>query len=207
MTTGGEGGMVTTNDEDLWRFMWSYKDHGKSYAAVYEKSHPPGFRWLHESFGTNWRMLEMQAVIGRIQLLRLPEWTEARRRNAEAIWEVCCRYSAIHVPRFDDANVHAHYKCYVYVDSSRLKDGWSRDRIIEEISKNGVPCMQGSCSEVYKELAFDNTGWRPAEPLPVAKNLGETSVMFLVHPTLTNVEMDRTCTVIDRVLAEASNDS
>ena len=53
MTTGGEGGMVTTNDEALWRAMWAYKDHGKSWAAVYERQHPPGFRWLHEGFGTN----------------------------------------------------------------------------------------------------------------------------------------------------------
>jgi dTDP-4-amino-4,6-dideoxygalactose transaminase len=75
MTTGGEGGMVTTNDEALWRTMWSYKDHGKSYEAVYERQHPPGFRWLHESFGTNWRMLEMQAAIGRIQLKRMSDWT------------------------------------------------------------------------------------------------------------------------------------
>jgi dTDP-4-amino-4,6-dideoxygalactose transaminase len=72
MTTGGEGGMVTTNDRELWSKMWSFKDHGKSWEAVYEREHAPGFRWLHESFGTNWRMMEVQAVIGRIQLRRMP---------------------------------------------------------------------------------------------------------------------------------------
>ena len=98
MTTGGEGGMVTTNDETLWRAMWSYKDHGKSYAAVYEREHAPGFRWLHESFGTNWRMLEMQAVIGRIQLQRMPNWAAKRKAYAEQIWAVCRAQTALRVP-------------------------------------------------------------------------------------------------------------
>src|SRR5665648_235862 len=52
MTTGGEGGMLITNSKELWEKAWSYKDHGKSYDAVYNKDHPPGFRWVHESFGT-----------------------------------------------------------------------------------------------------------------------------------------------------------
>ena len=159
MTTGGEGGMVTTNNELLWRKMWSFKDHGKSYEAVYEREHPPGFRWVHESFGTNWRMLEMQAVIGRIQLGRMPAWTEARTANAEAIWNTCRAHDIVRVPQVPQDFKHAHYKCYVYVRPERLAAGWSRDRIVEEINKLGVPCYQGSCSEVYLEKAFDETGY------------------------------------------------
>ncbi len=217
MTTGGEGGMVTTNDEALWRNMWSFKDHGKSYEAVYERQHPPGFRWLHESFGTNWRMLEMQAVIGRIQLKRMSDWTAKRTRNALAIWDVCRSFHALRVPAFgcegcaslstctlDNGCVHAHYKCYVYVRSDKLADGWNRDRIIEEINGLGVPCYQGSCSEVYLEKAFDGTGWRPEFRLPMAKALGETSLMFLVHPTLTDYEIQKTCDAITKVMGQAS---
>jgi dTDP-4-amino-4,6-dideoxygalactose transaminase len=217
MTTGGEGGMVTTNDEALWRAMWSFKDHGKSYEAVYERQHPPGFRWLHESFGTNWRMLEMQAVIGRIQLRRMSEWAAERKRNAEAIWSACRNFPALRVPAFKCASCpgscvansasceHAHYKCYVYVEPERLAVGWTRDRIIEAINSQGVPCYQGSCSEVYLEKAFDGTGWRPEVRLPVAKALGETSLMFLVHPTLTEAEIAKTCEAIKIVMTEASN--
>jgi dTDP-4-amino-4,6-dideoxygalactose transaminase len=201
MTTGGEGGMVTTSDEALWRSMWSYKDHGKSYEGVYERRHAPGFRWLHESFGTNWRMMEMQAAIGRIQLRRVEDWSILRARNAEAIWEACRKHPVVRVPQPDMR--HAHYKCYVYVQTSRLADGWSRDRIIDEINASGVPCYQGSCSEVYLEKAFDGTGWRPAERLPVAGELGETALMFLVHPTLTEAELKKTCDVIDQVLERA----
>ena len=205
MTTGGEGGMVTTNDRELWSRMWSYKDHGKSWEAVYEREHPPGFRWLHESFGTNWRMTELQAVIGRIQLRRMADWTAARTRNAERIWNTCRAFDVVRVPAFPADCVHAHYKCYVQVVPERLAAGWTRDRIIEAIVAEGVPCFQGSCSEVYLEKAFDDTGWRPAERLPVARELGETSLMFLVHPTLTEAEMTKTCAVIEQVLAQAGH--
>lgn len=203
MSTGGEGGMVTTNVEALWRAMWSFKDHGKSYEAVYERQHPPGFRWLHESFGTNWRMLEMQAAIGRIQLRRMADWTAKRTANAEAIWAACRPHAVVRVPDVPTFSVHAHYKCYVYVQPDHLAPGWSRDRIVEAFNAQGVPCFQGSCSEVYLEKAFDNTGWRPAEHLPVARQLGETSLMFLVHPTLTPAEIAKTCEVVAEVLRQA----
>lgn len=203
MTTGGEGGMVTTNDEVLWRKMWSFKDHGKSYEAVYEREHPPGFRWLHESFGTNWRMMEMQAAIGRIQLRRMPVWTEARQRNTAAITEACSAFSAVRTPKVPSHMEQACYKHYCFVEPSELADSWTRDRIISEIIERGVPCFQGSCSEVYLEKAFDNTDYRPKESLPNAKLLGETSLMFLVHPTLTIEQVEMTCAVIKDVFSLA----
>ena len=217
MTTGGEGGMVTTNDEALWRSMWAYKDHGKSYEAVYERQHPPGFRWLHESFGTNWRMLEVQAVIGRIQLRQIASWTAKRTAHAKTIFAACQPHSAVKVPVFtcnsqvcdaicsqQNSCVHAFYKCYVYVNPENLTSGWTRNRIVEAIVAQGVPCYQGSCSEVYLEKAFDDTGWRPRDRLPAARQLGETSILFLVHPTLTAAEIKKACRVIHQVLAAAS---
>jgi dTDP-4-amino-4,6-dideoxygalactose transaminase len=203
MSTGGEGGMVTTNDEALWRKMWSYKDHGKSYEAVYEREHPLGFRWLHDSFGTNWRMTEMQAVIGRIQLKRMSTWTSARTANAEAILTAARACPALRVPALTVGSVHAHYKTYVFVRPEYLAAGWDRDRIMSEINAAGVPCFSGSCSEVYLEKAFDNTGWRPANRLLVAKSLGETSLMFLVHPTLTGAEIEKTCSVLRTIIGKA----
>ncbi len=207
MTTGGEGGMVTTNDRALWKRMWSIKDHGKSWDAVYEREHASGFRWLHESFGTNWRMMEIQAVIGRIQLRRMGSWRAARLANSERIWSVANGLTGLRVPAMAAGIVHAAYKCYVFVEPAELADGWSRDRILGEISARGVPCFSGSCSEVYLEKAFDGTGWRPAERLAVARELGETSLMFLVHPTLTEDEIDRTCSVLNDVMAIATNNA
>lgn len=203
MTTGGEGGMVTTNDRDLWSKMWSYKDHGKSWEAVYQREHAPGFRWLHESFGTNWRMLEVQGVLGRIQLKCMEQWQEARLANARRIWDVADQLVGLRVPVIPADCMHAAYKCYVFVKPMALKADWTRDRILNEITARGVPCFSGSCSEVYLEKAFDNTSWRPAERLPVARELGETSLMFMVHPSLKPSEIDRTCQVLREVMQEA----
>lgn len=204
MTTGGEGGMVTTNNQIFWSKMWSYKDHGKSWCSIYEKDHPPGFRWLHDSFGTNWRMTEIQAAIGRIQLKRMFGWSDKRQTNASRIWEAAKYYKGLRVPEVPFYVEHAAYKCYVFVEPNKLKANWSRDRIMLEINALGVPCFSGSCSEVYLEKAFDGTKFRPEERLVNAKELGETSLMFLVHPTLTELEINQTCKAIEQVMAIAS---
>jgi len=204
MTTGGEGGMVTTNDKEQWSRMWSYKDHGKSFDAVYNTQHPPGFRWLHESFGTNWRLTEMQSVIGRIQLTRMHEWTRIRNEHAAKLINVCRAFSSIRAPDVPDYIEHANYKFYVFVDPSNLKAGWSRDKIIDALNELGVPAMQGSCSEVYLEKAFEGRDFKPKESLPTAKELGETSLMFLVHPTITSEQMGAVASLVRDVLSQAS---
>lgn len=204
MTTGGEGGMVTTNDEALWKLMWSLKDHGKDWEAVYERAHPPGFRWLHERFGTNWRMTEMQAVIGRIQLQRMPQWQRQRLDNAQRIWQCARQLPGLRVPALPEDIVHAAYKCYVFVKPQELAQGWSRDRIMKRLNELGVPCYSGSCSEVYLEKAFDDTDFRPAQPLPVARALGEHSLMFLVHPTLTVENISQTCQALEDIMIQAT---
>ncbi|MEM1318209.1 MAG: DegT/DnrJ/EryC1/StrS aminotransferase family protein [Pseudomonadota bacterium] len=197
MTTGGEGGMVTCQDEDLWRRMWAFKDHGKSYEAVYERDHAPGFRWLHESIGTNWRMTEMQAAIGRIQLKRMPCWTLQRARNADELAQTLAPWSGpdgfLHIPDFSaeatQGGRHANYKFYAFVRPENLPNGMTRDDVIADIASQGLPCMQGSCSEIYREKAFDGLGIRPTSPLPVAKRLGETSLMFVCHPGVQKVDI------------------
>ena len=202
MTTGGEGGMLTTNNELLWRNAWAYKDHGKSYAAVYETQHPDGYRWLHETFGTNWRLTEMQSAIGRIQLTRMSYWTSSRTENANRIRTTCQKYNWLIVPEVPEYIEHAYYKCYIQIDMDKLNPDYSRDKIINKIVNKGVPCFSGSCSEVYKEKAFDGTQLRPKSPLKNAQLLGENSLMFLVHPTLTHEEVDKTCRILTDVFSE-----
>lgn len=209
ITTGGEGGMVTTNDRKLWSRMWSYKDHGKSWENIYEREYPPGFRWLHDSFGTNWRMTEMQAAIGRIQLTRMDDWSYKRLTNANAIWNAAKKLNGLRVPNLgcngcqnkcDQATgcTHAAYKCYIFVKGTEA----DRDAIMASINEQGVPCFSGSCSEIYLEKAFDNTRFRPEGRLPSAKLLGETSLMFLCHPTLTKDEIKMTCDVMTSVVTD-----
>ena len=205
MTTGGEGGMVTCNNEGIWSRMWSFKDHGKSWDAVYNRNHAPGFRWLHESIGTNWRMLEMQAAIGRIQLRRMADWHNRRTNIGNTLVRSLSEFPrAIRVPLPEPGLKHAFYRLYAYVKPSGLKEGWTRDRIVEACNAAGAPVYQGSCSEVYLEKAFDGTPWRPANRLPVAKELGATSLMFLTHPTITDDQLSTYCDKVQTVLNEAT---
>jgi len=213
MTTGGEGGMLTTNDRAVWERAWAFKDHGKSYDAVYHREHPPGFRWLHESFGTNWRMTEMQAAIGRIQLRRLPEWKRVRQNNAAILTECFKKIPALRVLEVPNHVEHAYYKYYVFIRpemfnqspvTSHQSPACLRDRIMRAIAAEGIPCFSGICPEIYLEKAFINSGLGPAERLPNAKSLGETSLLFLVHPTLGEKEMSLTCRAVEKLMAAAS---
>ncbi|BCR05787.1 aminotransferase [Desulfuromonas versatilis] len=204
MTTGGEGGMLTTDDVGLWERAWSFKDHGKSYQAVFNRRHPAGFRWLHESFGTNWRLTEMQSAIGRVLLGKLPGWVEQRRRNAAVLAQGLGRIPGLRVPLPPAVVGHAYYKFYAFVRPEQLREGWSRDRILEAIVAEGIPCFSGSCSEIYLEKAFRNAGLGPPQRLRAARELGETSLMFLVHPTLNQADMEDTCQVAAKVMAAAT---
>lgn len=204
ITTGGEGGLITTDDQELWSRVWSMKDHGKSYDATSGTESRPVFRWVHESFGTNWRMLEVQAAIGRIQLRRMPDWHCRRTEHARRLAEGFLKTPGLRVP-LPPANVeHAWYKFYAFVRPESLRPDWTRDRILSAISAAGVPCGPGSCSEIYLEKAFDDTPWRPAQRLESARLLGETSLMFLVHPTLSEDEIGRTCKVVREVMERAT---
>jgi dTDP-4-amino-4,6-dideoxygalactose transaminase len=203
MTTGGEGGMITTNNKGIWDLAWSFKDHGKSYDAVYNREHLPGFRWLHESFGTNWRLTEFQSALGRVLLRNLPAMLETRRRNAAILTEAFQHHPALRVTQPPSHVVHPYYKYYVFVRPEELSNGWTRDRILSALVAEGIPCYSGSCSEIYLEKAFTQD-LRPAERWPVAKELGETSLMFLVHPTLSENDMHDICRAVTKVMRAAT---
>jgi len=205
MTTGGEGGLLVTNSEALWNRAWSYKDHGKSHAAVYcgDQDSGSAFRWVHESFGSNFRMTEMQAAIGRIQLGLLDDWVRRRRANAHILIEQLADLPALRIPVPDERTYHAYYKFYVFVAPDALHPDWSRDRIIDAVRARNVPCFGGSCSEIYREKAFVDSAFRQPSPLPVAHELGDTSLMFLVHPTLNNADMLHMSSVIRDVVQSA----
>lgn len=203
MTTGGEGGMLTTNDPLIWERAWSYKDHGKSYEAVYHRQHPPGYRWLHETFGTNWRMTEVQSAIGRVALRKVPQWVEKRQRNANVLIERLKQIPELRVPVPPVHIKHAYYRFYAYVRPEMLKPDWNRDRVMVEINEASIPCTVGSCSEVYLEKSFQQAGLYPPHRLPVARKLGETSLAFLVHPTLDEAHMQDTAQVVAKVMERA----
>lgn len=201
ITTGGEGGMVVTNSDDLWQRAWSYKDHGKSYAAVYERAHQPGFRWLHESVGSNWRLTEMQSAIGRVQLRVVDRQVEERNQLAARLNEGFSRMPALRRAVPPELVRHAYYRYYVWIRPEKLRPGWSRDRVLTAVNREGIPCFTGSCSEIYMEKAFENM--RPPARLAVGKELGETGLAFLVHPTLSEADMQDTVAAVGKVLCHA----
>jgi len=204
MTTGGEGGMLTTNDRGVWEKAWSLKDHGKNLGTLQRSSSSAVFRWVHDEIGTNWRMTEMQAAIGRVALKRIPLWLEMRRCNADTLRRSFAALHALQVFTPPDHSRHAYYKFYAFVRPERLRPGWGRDRILAAVRDAGVPCFSGSCSEIYLEKAFDRDGLGPLQRHPVAKELGENSLMFLVHPTLSHTELWQTAAAVIRVMERAS---
>lgn len=204
MTTGGEGGMLVTDDKNLWEKAWSYKDHGKNYAAVRKQKHPEGFRWLHKDLGTNWRMTEIQAVLGRVILKKLERWIKRRRHFAALLTEAFSKLTALRVTIPPSNVFHSYYKYYVFVRPEYLKSGWNRDRIMTGISRRGIPCFSGSCGEIYLEKAFARHNLRPKERLPIARHLGDTALMFLVHPTLVESDIAATVAAVKSVVAEAT---
>jgi hypothetical protein len=204
LTTAGEGGLVVTKEPALRKRIWGLKDHGKDYDACFYREHPPGFRWLHEGPGGNGRMTEVQAAVGRVALRRLPEWIAARRRNARIWIDAFSTLPALRVPLPGPGLGHPYYKFYAYVRPERLKSDWSRDRIMTEATAAGVPTFSGSCSEIYLEKAFDGPGLRPAGRLPVARELGETSLMWMVHPTLTEEVLRESAEKVSALIAAAT---
>jgi len=188
ITTGGEGGLLVLDDEAAYRRAWEFKDHGKSFDKARDPASAPGsnFKWLHDSFGTNWRLTEMQAAIGRVALRALPRWTAERRRNALQLAEGLAPLAGVRMPLPADPAEHAFYRFYGRVESSALAAGWNRDRVIAAVAAEGVPCMYGSCAEVYREQAFVRAGLAPAQRLPGASTVDAETICFLVHPTLSS---------------------
>ena len=204
ITTGGEGGMLVTDSRELWEKAWSYKDHGKSYAAVFEREHPLGFRWLHESFGTNWRITEMQSVIGRQQLKKLPQWLALRRRNANLLSQGLAAIPGLRLAAPPAHSEHAYYKYYAFIRPEMLRPGWNMQRLLDALGAEGIPCGVGACSEIYLEKAFVDAGLGPTAPLPVASRLSGSSLMFMLHPGLTEQDMRDTCTALAKVMRAAT---
>ena len=200
ISTGGEGGMLLTNDTQMWNRAWAYKDHGKSYDAVYNRLHSPGFRWLHESFGTNWRMTELQGAIGRLQLAKLPVWSNQRRKNAGMLTKAFLQIPGLRVTEPSEEICHAYYKYYAFLDMEKIKPEWNRDSIMQAINDEGIPCFSGSCSEIYLEKAFAGFWPKTRANLPIAHELGETSLCFLVHPTLDDNAMLLTIEAVRKVM-------
>ncbi|PJG48144.1 aminotransferase [Sphingobium sp. LB126] len=201
MSTGGEGGMVLLRDEARWKRAWAYKDHGKNPDKYFSPPTASGFRYLHDSFGSNWRMTEMQAAIGRAQLVKLPTWLARRRRNAEVLMALLNNDPAVEVPPIPDHIGHAFYRLYVTVTADRLDEAGTAP-IIDRMARMGMPVGSGSCADMTREAAFAAVDVRRDGTLPVAQDMGRRSIAFPVDHLLDENDMHRLANCLEIAMAE-----
>lgn len=204
MSTGGEGGMLVFRDEAVATRAWSLKDHGKDREATMRPSSTHGFRWLHRHFGSNYRLTEMQAAIGLVQLRKLGGWIATRRANACTLLTELDNVPGLRTITPAENIGPSYYKFYAFIRPERLRRGWSRARIVEEAWANGIPCQTGICPEIYRERAFRDAGIGPAAALSNAHELGRTSLMLPVDPTLSQASCATMGRVLRSVIEEAS---
>ena len=204
ISTGGEGGMVTTSEKQHWEFIRSFKDHGKDLDLMLRNDKPIGYNLIHTNFGSNLRLTEIQSAIGRQQIKYLPSWRLKREKNAKFFAAKLNDLDILRIP-FPNENIkHAWYKFYIYLKEELLAEGWSRQRILSEMAFAGYPALTGTCSEIYLEKCFKELDLNPKERLPVAKELGETSLMLLVHPTIDEKQIQEYASTLKKILIRAT---
>jgi dTDP-4-amino-4,6-dideoxygalactose transaminase len=195
ISTGGEGGMISTNNKKLWLKLWSLKEHGKNYNKVFHKKHKTGFRWLHDEIGSNYRMIELQAAIGREQLKSLDK--QIKKRNFIANFylkkfsDYYQKYNMLRKPDFKCQScpvkqnskkcnkcVHAFYRLNLFINKNKIE----QIKFIELLNKKKINCNVGSCPEIYREKIFSKLNLYQKKRLTNAKLLGKTSIVFPINP-------------------------
>ena len=204
----GDGGLLVLDDKDAYRRAWEYKDHGKSMAKTSDPefmSQPGVFKFIADSFGSNWRLDEMSAAVARVGFASLPVWHERRTGNALRLAEGLSGVPGIRVPLPGVDTVHAFYRLYARVVPEVLAPGWDRDRIVRSVAAEGVPCQYGTCAEIYREEAFAKAGLGPAGRLPGASAAHETTLAFFVHPTIAAADVDDAVAAVVKVMEVAAS--
>lgn len=201
ITTGGEGGMVLFRDPQAFEHAWSFKDHGKNRRITLGPSAGPGFRYVHDIVGTNWRMTEIQAAIGLIQLQKLNGWLTRRAENAAIFRKAVVNCPTLRIPWPPDGVRHAWYKFYAFLVPHRLKSGVTRDTVLKALVEGGIRVFSGSCPEIYREKAFADLAMPDC---PNAAALGETSLMIEIHPTLDQRDLADTASRVAQIVMEHS---
>jgi len=204
ITTAGEGGLLATNNKKIWQKVWSVKDHGRDFKIMRSRKESGRFVWAVADFGSNYRMTEMQAAIGRSMLAGLDAMVAKRRRLSDILTEGFRSLPQLRVTEPGRDFFHSYYKYYVFIRPRELATGLSRDTIVRKLQAQGIPCGSGVCPEIYREkafVAFRKRQGRTRHPrFPVAHELGLTSLMFPVHPTLSENAMAFILKEINRLL-------
>ena len=200
MTTGGEGGMITTNNKNYYKKVNSYKDHGKNFSKIKNNKNKIGFQYVHDDFGSNYRMTAMQSAIGIYQLKQLKSWVSKRFNHYKYFLNSLKNINGLIIPKLPKNIIHASYRMYVYLDYSKIKKKISVREVIKMIRSYGVPCSTGACSEIYREIIFKKYFKKPIKRLKNAKLSDETSIAFFINPFSKVAEVDLMVNSIKKVL-------
>ncbi len=155
ISTGGEGGIVLTNEKQLYRKVYEYKDHGKDFKQ--QNKFLLNYNYIHNTFGTNYRITEFQSCLGRIQLKKLNKNLRTRNFIAKSIYKLSNKFPILfREPIFNKDNYNAYYVCYLFLNKNGIKKNININKIINTLRNSGIICSIGACPELYKEKVFKN---------------------------------------------------
>ena len=167
ITTGGEGGLARHGRRCALEPGLELQGPRQSPRHGLRKPRSrPGFRWLDESFGSNYRMIEIEAALGLRQLAAAALVAGQRAANAAILMDAFRDLPGLRTPEPPGTFATPGIVSTRSSGPSDLKQGWNRDRIVEAINAAGVACFSGSCPEIYREKAFVDAGFQPAKRLP-----------------------------------------
>ena len=204
-TTGGEGGMVVTNDEDLAWECRSFRDHGYDVKAKLNLLEMEGKQlYIHRRVGFNFRMTEMQSMIGLCELERFESWNLPNRiRNGKMLIAQLKDHPLIkYCPVDTEERQNSFWWAPFVIDTDKLKDGVDTKQFIAAIAAEGVPVYSVLWPEMYKEQAYvDKNGFGTAKyPFndPKARDIDyskfnckmanwmtDRTISFFTHPVYT----------------------
>ena len=222
-TTGGEGGMVVTNDEELGWECRSFRDHGYdvksrlNLLALEEK-----LNYIHNRVGFNFRMTEIQSVIGINELKRLDSWNLARRFKFARMYDEAFAglFGIKKLPFNSKDRKNAYWWYPIILDIDRLDV--TAERFVKALGAENVPCYGIQWPEAYEEQAYrklngfgtakfpflskeytDPDSVRYGEaPCPNAKRLRDVTFSVFLHPTWETEHIERVIAGVKKVLKQ-----
>jgi dTDP-4-amino-4,6-dideoxygalactose transaminase len=189
VSTGGEGGMVVTGSDQVAGVCRSLRNYGR------EQDADGG--WAHARVGFNYRLTEMQSIIGLNELARLDSWNLPRRRGFAKIYDHAFSglYGVRAVPLNSPQRLNAYWKYPLQVEPDRLACGM--DELRAALAAEGIPEAGGAWPETYQEPAFADPSGRRC---PVAEQLGKRTLVLALHPTWEKAHIETCVAAVKKVL-------
>ncbi|MBP1702325.1 MAG: putative aminotransferase [Chloroflexi bacterium] len=184
--TTGEGAMIITDDEGAASFMRALRNQGRA----------PGDTWLqHTHLGYNYRLDEMSAALGRLQMTRLEELLQRRQKVADWYEERLSELPGIETPRLSAHTSRVSWFVYVV----RFQPGLERDTIAAELGKRGIPARPYFAPIHLQPYMVERFGYQPGD-FPITEELGKRSLALPFSGVMEESQVDYICQVLHQVI-------